>query len=558
LRQKEDRTKGCVISVHDLDRDQALGDLNWFRQEFYQTLTRRRDGLFELADAVLCTEGPVRSLVGLSLAPEHRRGHGGLYDAVNNGRIDLDRLRTALTSLPMPRAADGRLVLAVDVSPWLRPDGACCPDRSFCHVYGRGKDEHRMIPGWPYSIVAALEAGRTSWTAVLDAIRLRPGTDLAKVTTDQIRDVVRRLIAAGQWRDGDPDILVVLDAGYDAPRIAHLLADLPVQVLGRMRSDRVLRRPAPPRLPGANGRPPKHGGEFVFGDPATWGDEHAVTTTDTRLYGTATAQAWNRLHPRLTSRAAWADHEGPLPIIEGTVIRLTVQHLPSGGVNKPVWLWWSGVDATEADVDRCWQMFLRRFDVEHTFRLFKQTLGWTRPLLRAPEAADRWTWLIIAVRAQLRLARSLVADLRRPWERPVEPARLTPARVRRGFRNLRTKIARPAAAPKPTRPGPGRPVGSKNRVAAQRFDVGRVLATGQAYTRPAHHVEPNHAGLLKRQAEGAAVQQWAPAIRPPEARVRSAYPQVITQPVRSTGTAPRPALTWSTWTANDVDPGETD
>ncbi|WP_267903791.1 transposase [Amycolatopsis acidiphila] len=76
------------------------------------------------------------------------------------------------------------------------------------------------------------------------------------MTTRQIRDVVERLIVAGQWREGDPEILVVPDAGYDAPRIAHLLADLPVQILGRMRSDRVLRRPAPPGTPGTNGRPP--------------------------------------------------------------------------------------------------------------------------------------------------------------------------------------------------------------------------------------------------------------------------------------------------------------
>jgi hypothetical protein len=145
------------------------------------------------------------------------------------------------------------------------------------------------------------------------------------------------------------------------------------------------------------------------------------------------------------------------------------------------------VDATPDDVDRCWHMFLRRFDIEHTFRLFKQTSGWTRPRLRDPQAADRWTWLLLVVHTQLRLARSLVADLRRPWERPTSPARLTSARVRREFRNIHTKTARPAAAPKPTRPGPGRPPGSKNRVATQRFDVGRILATGDAYTRPAHH-----------------------------------------------------------------------
>ncbi|WP_313950101.1 transposase, partial [Frankia casuarinae] len=64
-----------------------------FRQEFYDCLTRRADALFELTDAVLCADGPVRDLVGLSLTPEHRRGHGALYDAVNQGRIEIGRLR---------------------------------------------------------------------------------------------------------------------------------------------------------------------------------------------------------------------------------------------------------------------------------------------------------------------------------------------------------------------------------------------------------------------------------------------------------------------------------
>jgi len=189
----------------------------------------------------------------------------------------------------------------------------------------------------------------------------------------------------------------VADAGYDAPRIAFLLADLPVQILGRLRSDRVFRRPAPSYThPPKGGRPAKHGGEFVFGDPATWGEPNVSTTTDDTRYGTATAQAWDRLHPALTHRAAWVDCLGDLPVIEGTVIRLTVDHLPSGGDPKPVWLWWSRADAADKDVDRCWMSFLRRFDIEHTFRLLKQTLGWTAPRLRDPAAADRWTWITIA------------------------------------------------------------------------------------------------------------------------------------------------------------------
>jgi hypothetical protein len=142
-----------------------------------------------------------------------------------------------------------------------------------------------------------------------------------------------------------------------------------------------------------------------------------------------------------------------------------------------VWLWFSRTGAAPADVSRLWQAFLRRFDLEHTFRLLKQVLGWTAPKIRDPAAADRWTWLITAVHAQLRLARHLAADLRRPWEKPAPAGRLTPARVRRGFRNIRATSACPAGAPKPGKPGPGRPPGSKNRRPAVRHDVGKNPTT---------------------------------------------------------------------------------
>ena len=124
-----------------------------------------------------------------------------------------------------------------------------------------------------------------------------------------------------------------------------------------------------------------------------------------------------------------------------------------------------------------YRCFTRRPDAlfEHTFRFFKQVLGWTRPNLRDPAAADRWTWLILASYVQLRLARHLAADIRLPWQRPCPPGRLTPARVRRGFRNIRQTLPCPASAPKPGKPGPGRPPGSKNRHPATRHDVGKTI-----------------------------------------------------------------------------------
>jgi hypothetical protein len=196
-------------------RSARMDDLAAFRCVFYDCLSLRADALFELADAVLCADGPVTTLVGLSLAAEHRRGHGGLYDGLGSGRIEVGRLRRSLVHLPVPRDGQGRITLAVDVSPWLRPDAATCPDRSFCHVYGRGKGQAQMIPGWPYSFVAAMEPGRTSWTALLDVVRLGPGDDATTVTATQLREVVQRLQQAGQHKPGDTDILIVFDAGYD-------------------------------------------------------------------------------------------------------------------------------------------------------------------------------------------------------------------------------------------------------------------------------------------------------------------------------------------------------
>jgi hypothetical protein len=456
------------------DTPVGSGELARFRREFYLSLTARADALFELTDAVLCADGRVTSLVELTLLAEHRRGHGAMYDALNHGRVEPERLRRALASLPLPTVA-GRIVLAVDVSPWLRPDAATSADRLFCHVYGRAKGNAQLIPGWPYSFVAALETGRTSWTAVLDAVRLGPADDATCVTAAQLRAVVGRLATAGHWQPGDPPILIVADAGYDITRLAYLLADLPVELLGRLRSDRVLRLPKPGRPAGATGRPPKHGPEIALDRPDTWPVPQHTTRTETTRYGLAVAASWDRVHPRLTRRACWIDHTGELPVIEGTLIRLQVEHLPGDRDPKPVWLWASTVGATTADVDRWWQAFLRRFDLEHTFRLFKQTLGWTTPKIRTPAAADRWTWLVITAHTQLRLARPLVADLRRPWERPAGPERLTPARVRRGFRNIRPTTLLPTRAPKPSRPGPGRPPGSPNRHPATSHDVGKTV-----------------------------------------------------------------------------------
>ncbi len=123
------------------------------------------------------------------------------------------------------------------------------------------------------------------------------------MTAARLREVVTRIIEAGHWHDGDPDILVVLDSGYDLTRLAWLLKDLPVEIMGRLRSDRVMYFPAPARQPGANGRPVRHGAAFKLADERSWPAPAVTAVTGTTRYGTARVAAWGRLHQRLASRA---------------------------------------------------------------------------------------------------------------------------------------------------------------------------------------------------------------------------------------------------------------
>ena len=235
-------------------------------------------------------------------------------------------------------------------------------------------------------------------------------------------------------------------------------------MLARIRDDRVFYAdpaPRPNRPPGTGGRPPRHGRRFKCSDPSTWSEpDERLVASDSR-YGAISVEAWHGLHPKVTGRGRWADHRGAPPIVRGSVIRVDVEHLakPSSRVKKSLWLFWVGEGIP--DLDRIWRAYLRRFDIEHTFRFLKGALGWTTPSLSTPEQADRWSWLVIGTYTQLRLARPLVEDLRLPWERRQDSTALTPTRVRRGFRRLGAMIGTPASPPKSTTPGPGRPKGTR-------------------------------------------------------------------------------------------------
>ena len=104
--------------------------LRAFRRSLYECLHRRRDALFELADAILAADGAVPSPAHLSLQAPHRRGWGSLYAApLDRGGIDVEALRSLLACHPL--AGSETPVYAVDASVWPRYDAECSPERGF-------------------------------------------------------------------------------------------------------------------------------------------------------------------------------------------------------------------------------------------------------------------------------------------------------------------------------------------------------------------------------------------------------------------------------------------
>jgi hypothetical protein len=433
----------------------ALHALSTFRRSFYECLHRRSDALFELTDALL-TADAAPSPVHLSLQAPHRRGWGSLYAALRRGRIDAEALRGLIASHPLA-GSGATSVFAVDVSVWDRCDAESSPERGYYYHPSRHSAGQPIVAGWAYQFIAELNFVRESWTAPVDVRRIRPGQEANEVAAEQVKAFLRL------WPEEERVApLFVFDAGYDPVKLQQGLEGSQCQILVRLRAGR--RFYGDPSLsdpPAHVGRPRRHGPKMKCADPSSWPEPSAEHHCEDAAYGSVRVRAWAKMHPKVHNHAGRGSR-GPLPIVVGTLVLVEVERLPRGERRREprvLWLWWHGPEGTAPDLDLIWRSYVRRFDLEHTFRFLKQSMGWTTPRVRHPEQADRWSWLVVAAYTQLRLARACVADLRLPWERRYDAGRLTPVRVHRVVSSLLVELGTPAKAPKPCGRSPGRPKG---------------------------------------------------------------------------------------------------
>jgi hypothetical protein len=421
-----------------------------FRQAVYaKGMLARRDALFNLLDA-LTAEGRVSSFAMLSQSSQFQRKWPSLYAAVEDGELHSDWLRSYLAK-QVPQ--QGICIFPMDGSPWPRPRSKVLDDRQFVYQATTDVNGGSVTIGYPYSLLEWCAEPHSSWSLPIDVRRI-PSTQTAQnVGAEQIHALAEARAACLAALD-----IVAADGKYGNAGFLRSVNGLRCGVVARLRCDRVLHRPAPPRT-GKKGRPRVHGDRFAFKEPDTWGTPDEVIELEDPYWGKVRLERWQQLHEK-----KGAD-------IPYDVIRACV-HLERSQPPAALWLAWLAPHPPPATipvtVETLWRAYISRWPVEPGIHFRKETLGWTLPRFQTKEAGDRWTELTALACWMLFLARPIVVDLPLPWQKP-QP-RLTPQRVQQSIRPIFRLIGSPARPPKMRGNAPGWPKG-RRRTTKVRFPV---------------------------------------------------------------------------------------
>jgi DDE superfamily endonuclease len=317
----------------------AWETLKQFRLAAYRTLGHRKDSLFELMEAVLAGPGPA-TLVRLSLAGVFRRAWPSAPDALADGEVDAERCRELVQTTaiepppPVPGQADGRPVWALDGTVWPRPAAGTSPERTSGHRTTAGIPQDGVVPGWEYEWLVEVPAPGTGWVLPLDVERRGPraGTPTA-VAMGMLREALARRPADAARP------VAALDSGYEPVQVAR--AELPIDVLVRLRSNRVCYR-APGPYQG-RGAPRKYGGVFRLADPVTHGTPDASRTLADPQCGRVQIDAWRDLRAKGAADAPF------------TIVRVQLERLPRRvKPPAPLWLAWIAGELP-ADLGDLWR-----------------------------------------------------------------------------------------------------------------------------------------------------------------------------------------------------------
>jgi DDE superfamily endonuclease len=425
-----------------------INTLEHIRQQIYRCFERSGDALFNLSDALL-SESQARSLPELSLSAFFERRWPSVYEALQDGRINMQRLRAVFVqALIEDKPADEAIWLGIDSSSMQRLEAKSSRDRGMIYVPNMPHATKPVSVGWQFSTVMLLPEQPSSWVGILEQQRI--GTEQTAIEVGIAH--LRALLPLIRRR-----VIVLADRWYAVAAFVRACRELGCSGLIRLKRNRKLYRPAPPRKEKQRGAPCKHGPLFQGTRPETYGPADGEWEGTDEQGKRVVVSCWKHLHFRQA------------PESEVTVIR--VQREAAGETKRDPresWFIWTGSQEVPLEQVRTW--YGKRFSQEHGYRFLKQDLLWEDAHLRTPEQMERWSWIVACACNQLLLCQQAGLAVLRPWES--KQRAVTPRQVPRVMPSLLQQVGTPAQSPKPRGKSPGWRKG-RRRTPAPRFAVVR-------------------------------------------------------------------------------------
>ncbi len=399
-----------------------------FRTGVYTILGKARDALFDLMDAVLVTRS-VDSFAELSVSPVFRRQWSSVYEAIQDGNPP----RTELMKLYIKQLnPTEKIILAGDHTAWARLNAPTLKDRTYEHQVQPMSGAKHVTLGQGYSTIAVISEMDGSWALPLLHERITSFENPIQKAAAQLKLVCENLPTRP---------ISLWDAEYGCASFIKQTSDIAADKLMRLRSNRLLYG-APPPYSGT-GRPRIHGDKFKLNDSSTWWTPDQIIEVNDPKIGRLSIRVWCHLHFQQSK-----DHSMNLIQIQ----RLDEFGLPK---NKALWLAWVGLKMPA--LSSFWQLYCRRFAIDHWYRFAKGRLHWTLPQLSTPEQCQRWSDLLPLMTWQLWLAHAIVHDNPLPWQK--KQSKLSPGRVAQSMAAVFAAIGTPSIEPKPRGKSPGWPAG---------------------------------------------------------------------------------------------------
>ena len=145
--------------------------LTRLRQHAYASFIRAGDAMMNLCDALLC-ETQARTLAELSLSPFFERQWPSVYEALEDGRTEVPRLRRAtVQALLHGRWPHETLWISFDSSSLARPEALTSADRGMMYVPNLPHATKPVSVGWQFSTMMLLPDTPSSWISNASLLR---------------------------------------------------------------------------------------------------------------------------------------------------------------------------------------------------------------------------------------------------------------------------------------------------------------------------------------------------------------------------------------------------